>query len=96
MYTTCTRLCQVASTLLVRAKGIHRYVVSWINSFLSNWKCRLLFQGSPKIFSPVAMGTPQGWPISPLLLIIYISPLHPPIPSTSKNLGCVWCVSVAS
>jgi len=42
--------------------------------------CRLLFQGSPRIFSPVAVGTPQGSPISPLLFVIYVSPLHPVIP----------------
>jgi len=41
--------------------------------------CRLLFQGSPRVFSPVAVGTPQGSPISLLLFIIYVSPLHPKI-----------------
>ena len=66
-------------TSALRAKGAHKYLVSWINSFLSNRQCRLLFQGSPKIFSPVAVGTPQGSPISPLLFVIYVSPLHPKI-----------------
>ena len=51
-----------------------------MRSFLTNRKCRLLFQGSPKKFSPVAVGTPQGSPISPLLFVIYVSPLHPCIP----------------
>ena len=69
---------QLAAAL--RAKGVHRYVVAWVSSFLSNPKCRLLFQGSPKVFTPVAVGTPQGSPISPLLFVIYVSPLHPPIP----------------
>ena len=32
------------------------------------------------MFSSVAVGTPQGSPISPLLFVIYVSPLHPPIP----------------
>ena len=64
----------------LRAKGVHRYVIPWVSSFLANRKCRLLFQGSPKKFSPVAVGTPQGSPISPLLFVIYVSPLHPLIP----------------
>ena len=67
-------------TAALRAKGVHRYIVSWVSSFLSNRKCRLLFQGSPKVFAPVAVGTPQGSPISLLLFVIYVSPLHPPIP----------------
>ena len=64
----------------LRAKGVHRYVIAWVSRFVTNRKCRLLFQGSPKVFSPVAVGTPQDSPISPLLFVIYVSPLHPPIP----------------
>ena len=67
-------------TSALRNKGVHRYVVAWVSSFLTNRKCRLLYQGSPKVFAPVAVGTPQGSPISPLLFVIYVSPLHPPIP----------------
>ena len=67
-------------TAALRAKGVHRYVIAWVSSYLTNRKCQLLFQGSPKKFSPVAVGTPQGSPISPLLFVIYVSPLHPLIP----------------
>ena len=63
----------------LRAKGVHRYVIAWVSSFFTNRKCRFLFQGSPKKFSPVAVGTPQSSSISPLLCVIYVSPLHPPI-----------------
>ena len=69
---------QLTSSL--RAEGVHKYLTAWVGSFLTNHMCKLLFQGSPRIFSPVAVGTPQGSPISPLLFVIYVSPLHPVIP----------------
>jgi len=67
-------------TSALRAKGVHKYLTAWVGSFLTNRMCRLLFQGSPRVFSPVAVGNPQGSPISPLLFVIYVSPLHPVIP----------------
>jgi len=39
-----------------------------------------VFQGSPNIPSPVWVGTPQGSSISPLLLLLYVAPLHISIP----------------
>ena len=61
----------------LRAKGVHRYVIAWVSSFLTHRKCRLLFQGSPRVFSPVAVGTPQGSPISPLVTeSIIIATIH--------------------
>src|SRR5207237_6253346 len=55
------------------------YLVAWIRSFLSQRSCRLLFQGSPRTFSTVSVGTPQGSPVSPLLFVIYVSSLHIPL-----------------
>ena len=59
---------------------VQRELVAWIKSFLSKRQCRLIFQGAPKVFCPVAVGTPQGSPISPLLVVLYIASLHPTIP----------------
>jgi len=67
------------ATILTRG-GVSAYLVAWIKSFLSKRQCRLLFQGAPKVFCPVAVGTPQGSPISPLLFVLYIASLHPTIP----------------
>ena len=65
---------------ILRAKGVNPYLVSWTRSFLSGRSCRLLYQGSPRVFTPVSVGTPQGSPVSPLLFVIYVSRLHCEIP----------------
>ena len=65
---------------ILRRGGVPAYLVAWIKSFLSQRRCCLIFQGSPRTFDPVAVGTPQGSPISPLLFVMYVSGLHPSIP----------------
>jgi len=65
---------------MLKAKGVNPYLVSWTKSFLTGRLCRVLYQGSPKIFAPVTVGTPQGSLVSPLLFVIYVSRLHSVIP----------------
>ena len=65
---------------MLKSPGVNPYLVSWTRSFLTGRSCRLLFQGSPKVFAPVSVGTPQGSPVSPLLFVIYVSRLHCEIP----------------
>jgi len=65
---------------MLKAKAVNPYLVSWTRSFLTGRTCRLRFQGSPKVFAPVAVRTPQGSPVSPLLFVIYVSQLHHEIP----------------
>ena len=55
-------------------------MVYWVTSFLSERSCTLVFQGAPGTRAPVEVGTPQGSPISPLLFLIYVAPLHSAIP----------------
>jgi len=64
---------------MLSAKGVNPYLVS-SRSFLTGRSCRPLFQGSPKVFAPVSVGTPQGSPVSPLLFVIYVSHLNRHIP----------------
>jgi len=65
---------------MLKAKAVNPYLVSWTRSFLTGRTCRLCYQGSPKVFAPVAVGTPQGSPVSPLLFVIYVSRLHLEVP----------------
>jgi len=65
---------------ILRAKGVNPYLVSCTRSFLSGRSCRIQYQGSPRVFAPVSVGTPQASPVSPLLFVIYVSRLHCEIP----------------
>jgi len=71
-----------ASTLRARLLASHvpSYMVHWVSSFLSERTCTLVFQGSPNLSSPFSVGTPQGSPISPLLFLLYVAPLHMSVP----------------
>ena len=71
-----------ASTLRAKLLASHvpAYMVDWVSSFLLERTCTLLFQGSPNLPSPVPVGTPQGSPISPLLFLLSVFPLHMSIP----------------
>ena len=65
---------------MLKAKGVNPYLVSWSRSFLTGRSCWLLYQGSPKIFAPVSVGSLPGSPVSPRLFAIYVSRLHCEIP----------------
>jgi len=65
---------------MLKAMGVSPYLVSWTRSFLTGRTCRLVYQGSPKIFAPVSVGTTQGSLISPLLFVTYVSRPHCEIP----------------
>ena len=66
---------------LLLSRNIPSYMVDWVSSFLIGRKCTLVFQGSPNVPAPVSVGTPQGSPLSPLLFLIYVTPLHFRIPT---------------
>ena len=66
---------------LLLSKNIPSYMVDWVSSYLTGRKCTLVFQGAPGVSAPVSVGTPQGSPLSPLLFLIYVAPLHFRIPT---------------
>ena len=65
---------------MLKLRAVNPYFVSWTRSFLTGRAYRLWYQGSPKVFAPVSVGTLQGFPVSPLLLVIYVSRIHCEIP----------------
>jgi len=65
---------------MLTTKGVSQYIVCWTCSFLLGRACRLLCQGSPKVFSPMSVGTAEGSPISLLLFVLYVARLHIEIP----------------
>jgi hypothetical protein len=52
----------------LKKKKVNHYLIAWIRSFLTERTCSLIFQGSPRRYSPIAVGTPQGSPVSPSCL----------------------------
>ena len=65
---------------ILREGGIPRYLVSWVSSFHGERSCTLVFQGAPGTPAPFNVGAPQGPPISPVLFLLYVSPLHFTVP----------------
>ena len=65
---------------ILREGGIPPYLVSWVSSFLGEGSCTPVFQGAPGTPASVNVGAPQGSPISPLLFLLYVAPLHFRVP----------------
>ena len=66
---------------LFLSKNVPSYMVDWVSPFHTGRRCTQVFQGAPGISAPVSVGTHQGSPLSPLLFLIYVAPLHVPIPT---------------
>jgi len=66
------------STLLRRLqnKSVPDYMLKWISNFICYRQCSIIFPGSPREMRGINTGIPQGSPLSPILFVIYVKPLH--------------------
>ena len=61
---------------MAAAQRFPPWLCSWLASFLEGRTARLRFDGETSPRRPVRSGVPQGSPLSPILLILYIASLY--------------------
>jgi len=82
---------------IITEGGIPPNLVSWVSSLLGERSCTLVFEGAPGTPAPVNVGAPQGSPISSLLFLLYVAPLHFGIPrGLMISYGDDFALTVAS
>lgn len=59
----------------LREQGWPDYLVRWVQSFVTNRSVKIRLDGETGPLTPLYCGLPQGSPISPILFMLYISPL---------------------
>jgi len=66
------------STLLrrVQTKNVPNYMAKWISNFISYRQCAIIFPGSPREMRGINTSILQGSPLSPILFVVYVEPLH--------------------
>ncbi|KAM4067386.1 reverse transcriptase (RNA-dependent DNA polymerase) [Hirsutella rhossiliensis] len=70
----------------LKGRGIPKWLLDWIRSFVSNRKARLLFDGDASAPLSIHAGVPQGSPLSPILFLFYIAPLYDALEATAGTI----------
>src|SRR5437660_10350132 len=70
----------------MRKMKLNQKTVRWVESFLSDRRASLSFDKDSEKMSPIETGIPQGSPVSPILFLIYLSPLFTLIEQRHSNI----------
>ena len=60
----------------IRSAGVDKCLVQWTDSFMRDRRVIMSLDGQDGEEMAVTTGLPQGPPVSPLLLAIYIAEIH--------------------
>ena len=68
----------------LREQGWPNNLVNWVTSFVTNRTAQIHLDGEIGPYQKITCGLPQGSPVSPILFMLYISPLFKLDRATSK------------
>ena len=60
----------------LRRQGFPSWLVRWIRSYLGERTAKLRFDGTESDDFQIHTGVPQGSPLSPILFLLYMTPLY--------------------
>jgi len=72
----------------MRKMKLDQKTVRWVESFLSERMASLSFDKDSEKMSPIETGIPQGSPVSPILFLIYLSPLFTLMEQRHPDIRC--------
>src|SRR5437660_8078032 len=72
----------------MRKMKLDQKMVRWVESFLSEYRASLSFDKDLEKISPIETGIPQGSPVSPILFLIYLSPLFTLMEQKHPDIRC--------
>src|SRR5436853_5909453 len=72
----------------MRKMKLDQKTVRWVESFLSDRMASLSFDKDSEKMSPIETGIPQGSPVSPMLFLIYLSPLFTLMEQRHPDIRC--------
>src|SRR5437660_4657993 len=72
----------------MRKMKLDQKTVRWVESFLSDRRAGLSFDKDSEKMSPIETGIPQGSPVSPILFLIYLSPLFTLMEQKHPDIRC--------